>query len=65
MADDCFEIAITIKNEEQTLRCKFLTYAVGVEISREDPVLKDFIDSALKSFPGLADDVTLRITMKI
>lgn len=60
-----FELQVTIKDSERTLRQNFLLYN-KVVIDPDDKVdqsLQDCIDEALKSFDGEPDDIILKLTM--
>lgn len=60
-----FELQVTIKDSERTLRQQFLLYD-KVEIDPMgpiDPKIKECIDETAKSFDGEPDDIILKLTM--
>jgi hypothetical protein len=58
------EITVTIKDEEKTLRSKYLTY-VKYALDYDDPVIKDCVARSLKDFSGEPTDIRLRINLTI
>lgn len=56
------EITIKVSDEQQTLRVNHIVYQKIVCADREDPILKDLIDAAVKSFKGTPQDI--RVTIK-
>ncbi len=64
--NEACEITIIIKDNEKSLRKKFLVYeSESVLISANDPVIKDCINETLKNFDGEPEDVKVKITLQI
>lgn len=58
-----FAISIKVINEEMTFSKNHLTYHTDVQLNREDPTLKAFVDDAIEEFADDYDEVRLTITM--
>lgn len=58
------EITVTIKDEEKTLKEKFLIYE-AYQVSDSDPVIKDCIDKTMKSFGSEPTDIRVRINLEV
>ena len=58
------ELTVTIKDEEKTLRTKYLLYD-DYMVSDTDPIIKDCIDKTLENFDGEPSDIIVSIKMEI
>lgn len=58
------EITVTIKDDEKTLRAKYLIYE-EYKISSDDETIKRCIAETLKSFEGEPSDVRIRIAFSL
>ena len=58
--DEPKEISIRVKDDEKTLKHKFLIYD-KVLISSDDPVIKDCVDQTMEDYKGEAPEVTVTI----
>lgn len=58
------EIAVIVKNDDKTLTSRFLEYE-PFQLKNDDPVLKNYIDEALKNFGDSPESVRIRINMEI
>ena len=56
------EISILIKDDEKRVTHKFLEYE-DFMLSSDDPIIKNYIDLAMKSFEGPPE--TVRVTVKM
>ena len=56
------EIAITLKDEERTLRKDFLIYET-ITLDPHDPILDKCIHEAIEEFKGAADSIKIRALM--
>ena len=63
MNESC-EITVIIKDDEKSLRKKFLVYE-PVSVSSIDPIIRNCIDETLKNFDGEPEDVKVKITLQI
>ena len=58
------EITVTIKDEERSLKSKFLIYE-SYTVSEEDPIIKDCIARTLRDFNGDPSDIRLKISLVV
>ena len=58
------EITVVIKDDEKSLRAKYLIYA-EYSVSCDDEVIKKCIAETLKSFDGEPSDVKIRINFSL
>jgi len=58
------ELTVAIKDEEKTLRTKYLIYETYTT-DENDPVIKDCIEKTLENFAGEPSDVTVTIKLEI
>jgi len=58
------ELTITVKDEEKTLKKKFLMYETYT-VSDGDDVIRNCIAETLKGFDGTPAKITAKITMVI
>lgn len=58
------ELTVTIKDEEKTLKAKFLLYD-EYNISQDDPIIKDCIARTLKDFGSDPTDIRVRINLVV
>lgn len=58
------ELSITVKNEEKRQTTKHLIYDVYA-VHEEDPIIKGFMDEAVKEFNATPDKVQVKITMEV
>jgi hypothetical protein len=58
------EITVTIKDEEKTLKAKYLIYE-PYQISYDDDTIKRCIAETLKNFTGEPSDVRIRINFSL
>lgn len=54
------ELTVVIKDEEKTLRTKYLMYD-EYTVNENDPVVKDCIEKTLANFDGEPSDITVNI----
>ena len=57
------EVTVTLKDDEKTLKSKFLLYEV-YSVSVDDDTLKACVGEALSGFKGSPTDVKIRINME-
>jgi hypothetical protein len=55
------EIAITVKDSEQSLTQKHLVHDTIISVAHEDLTLKRLVESAIKDFHGHPEDVLVKI----
>lgn len=60
---ECKEIIVTVKDDEKTLKTKFLVYDT-VTCSIVDPIISDCMEKAIKNFNGTPESVTVRINIE-
>lgn len=58
------EITVIVKDEERTLRQKYLQYELYA-VDQHDPVIKSCIDQTLNEFQGEPDSVQVKISVEI
>ena len=58
------EITVTIKDEEKTLKAKFLIYE-PYTVRDDDEVIRRCINETMKGFVGEPDSVKIRINMEL
>jgi len=58
------ELTVTIKDEEKTLRKKFLIYDT-YQTEDNDPIIQNCIKETLENFDGEPNDVIVNIKMEI
>ncbi len=58
------EITVIIKDEEKTLRSKYLIYETYTA-EEDDPIIKDCIEKTLANFDGDPSDIRVQITLEI
>ena len=58
------EICVVIKDEEKTLRKKFLIYDI-FQVSEDDQTIKDCIKETLENFDGEPSSIKVIITMDL
>ncbi len=59
-----FELTVTVKGEEQSYKQKFLCYE-QVNLSLDDPAIKDYIAQALANAKIEPIDIKIRILMVV
>lgn len=64
MADTCFEMTIIVKDDERSLRTKHLVYDRCM-LDEDDPIIKAYVDSAIKDFNAEPTDVKVKILMQV
>lgn len=64
MTSTVTEITVTIKDEEKTLRSKYLVYE-KFSVDYNDPIIKDCVARSLKDFSGEPTDIRLKISLTI
>ncbi len=62
--DSATEITVTIKDEERSLKSKFLIYE-KYYVSEDDPIIKDCIARTLRDFNGEPSDIRLKINLVV
>ncbi len=62
--NEACEITIIIKDDEKSLRKKFLVHD-PVTVSYLDPIIANCINETLKNFDGEPEDVKVKITLQI
>lgn len=63
-SDTAVEITVTIKDEEKSLKTKYLIYDL-VTVSEDDPIIKDCIARALKNFEADPTDIRVKIHLEV
>lgn len=58
------EITVILKDDERTLRFKFLIYE-EYEVNENNPVIQRCIKEALTNFVGEPDQITIKISLEI
>lgn len=58
------ELTTILKDEEKTLRTKYLIYD-AITLSETDPIVLNCINQSLKNFISEPSDISVRITMVI
>lgn len=58
------EIMVAIKDEEKTLRTKYIIYET-YQADENDPIIKDCIEKTLENFDGTPDSIKVTITLEI
>lgn len=58
------ELTVTIKDEEKSLRTKYLIYD-EYTVDENDPIIKDCIEKTLDNFDGEPSDIIVNIKMEI
>ena len=58
------ELTVAIKDEEKTLRTKYLIYETYTT-DENDPVIKDCIEKTLDNFNGEPTDITINIKLEL
>lgn len=61
----CVELIITIKDDEKKkLTIPFLVYET-FSFSESDPIIKKYIEEALKEFKGIPDDIVVKSKLHV
>jgi hypothetical protein len=60
----CSEIMVTIKDDERSLKTKYLSYD-AYSVHADDPILKTMIAKALQDFNGEPTDIKVRINLEV
>lgn len=58
------ELTVIIKDDEKTLRTKYLLYDT-YQVDEHDPIIKDCIEKTLENFDGEPSNVIVNIKMEI
>ena len=58
------EIAITVKDSEQSLTQRHLLYQSEMKLSHEDQILAGLVEGAIKNFHGTPNDVVVKLKMQ-
>ena len=58
------ELTVAIKDDEKTLRTKYLLYEIYTT-DENDPIIKDCIQKTLDNFDGEPSDITVTIKLEI
>lgn len=64
MANEFFEIKVSIKDSDQKLTKKFPVYSDGIKLTREDPELKKLVNKTIDDFKGDKQDCDIALTVK-
>jgi hypothetical protein len=56
------ELTIIIKDEEKTLKQKFLSYN-SINLNTDDSYLKECVDNVIKQFMGTPEDIIIKTNM--
>jgi hypothetical protein len=56
------EITIKVSNDEQKLTQKFLEYET-ISLTKDDPKLQQMVESTIKNFKGIVEDVVVKVKM--
>lgn len=57
------EILVTVKDENKSLKYKFLIYE-PLSTSDDDPIIKDCVEKSVKNF-GEADELDIRVKINL
>lgn len=58
---DFVEVKVKVSNDEQKYTQKFPCYE-KISICRDDPILKEMVDEAMKNFKGIVEEVKVSIS---
>lgn len=58
------ELTVILKDEERTLRKKFVVYE-PYTVSLDDPFIKKCVETTLEEFKGDADSIQVKIHMEL
>lgn len=58
------EITVIVKDDDRTQKSKFGVYE-DYTVSPEDPILRGFIDQAIRDFAAEPSDVIVKISMTV
>ena len=58
------ELTVIIKDDERTLKTKNLVYD-EYTIREDDPIIRQYVDQAIKEFAGEATDIQVKISMEL
>lgn len=58
------ELTVSIKDEEKTLKKKFLIYET-FQVKDDDPIIKSCIDETLKNFSSQPSKIVVKINLLI
>ena len=58
------QIKVIVKDEEKTLRKKFLIYD-PVSVDDQDPIIRQCVNEVLKNFDGEPSDISVKIDLEI
>lgn len=58
------ELTVVIKDDEKTLRTKFLVYE-SYQVDSQDPIVQKYVNQCLKNFDGTPTDVIVKINLII
>ena len=63
MGDTAVEMVVVLKDEERTMRHRFLSYD-PISLNYKDKVIKKAVKEALANFQGEPDDITIKFSME-
>jgi len=64
MNSEAKEVTVILKDSERSYRQKFLCYE-DVVLSEDDPIIKEFIEEAMKSAKFTPEDVKVRVLLQV
>ena len=56
------EISVKVSNDEQKLTQKFLVYET-ISLTKDDLKLQQMVESTIKNFKGVVEDVVVKVKM--
>lgn len=63
MGNTAVEMVVVLKDEERTMRQRFLSYD-PISLSYKDKIIQKAVKEALASFQGQPDDITIKFSME-
>ncbi len=58
------ELTVVIKDDEKTLRTKYIVYE-PYSVDEQDPVIKKYVEQCIRNFDGTPTDVIVKINLII
>ena len=58
------EITVTVKDEEKTLKKKYLIYEL-YQVHDQDPIIMDCIEQTVKNFSSEPSRISVRINLQV
>ncbi|HEY5235528.1 MAG TPA: hypothetical protein VIJ14_05075 [Rhabdochlamydiaceae bacterium] len=63
MGDTAVEVVVIVKDDERTMRQKFLSYD-SISLSYQDKVIQKCVRETLANFQGQPDDISIKFSME-